>query len=801
MARIGFFGWDLGSTVAGYEWKSITGAATSVVSGASARLSRGYAGRINGLTTGVRHGWGYQNANSSGNLRWFIRFYFKIATVPSAENRFFFVTNGDGVHSGAQLVWLTVDASRQLRLYDEDGQIASVDGVGNGVSAALSLDTWYRIEVQVDRLSATAGTSKVRARIDGTDFAGLDNRSLGAGLRAFFLGGNLGQEANTAGDWVFDDGVFNDSSGSVQNSYPGEGKVIILRPNGAGASTQWTPSVGSNWQCVDEVTPNDATDYVSSNTDEQIDSYALDPSDLTSETITCIGLNLRGRGQQPTDVNAWITMRVTAGGATEEANGWKYFNNAWAASGRSSNSWNPILVLYDLPGSSTSPWTPSDLDSAEIGLRVTDVGTGGADISALWMLVDYVPSAGGPTTYNVNVSGALTPGGGNPRKMDSARYFSSVSDTGALIRRDAAGFLSSVSETGGMVRSGRFTEQAGIVASGAVVKRDFWSALSGLLPSGGTRIAVVLQGIGGAIGAAGSLLRRTNLVRSGSVSPLGSLASELVSGAQTHFLNVAGTAGMSGTLLRFTRRLQAGGTSPMGSVVRSVVFRRSGGISGAGNAAISPRLSRGSQNSPAGAAIRRLSRAFSGGANPSGSVGIQATIMRFASVSGVVGVSGALRTLASLVRGGQVSPLGDRTSRKAGASFGNVTPSSALTRRTARTQGGIVSLSGIAAIFRGAVTRLIELASAVGASGSAIFRTNLVRSGQSSPVGSAIRSARQRFAGVVSWSGIGYVIVSGQALVRFAGGAIFTESGRAAVFQEVRERAATFLEGLAGLGE
>jgi hypothetical protein len=56
------------------------------------------------------------------------------------------------------------------------------------------------------------------------------------------------------------------ASGFEPNSKAlGEGFVVHLIPNGAGATTQLTPSAGSNFQCVDEVPPN-TRDYVSSST-------------------------------------------------------------------------------------------------------------------------------------------------------------------------------------------------------------------------------------------------------------------------------------------------------------------------------------------------------------------------------------------------------------------------------------------------------------------------------------------------------------------------------------------------------
>ena len=52
-----------------------------------------------------------------------------------------------------------------------------------------------------------------------------------------------------------------------------------LIPNGAGASTQFTPSSGANYTTVDEL-PYSATDYVQSNTSGNRDTYTF--SDLSN---------------------------------------------------------------------------------------------------------------------------------------------------------------------------------------------------------------------------------------------------------------------------------------------------------------------------------------------------------------------------------------------------------------------------------------------------------------------------------------------------------------------------------------
>src|SRR3990172_6946830 len=71
-------------------------------------------------------------------------------------------------------------------------------------------------------------------------------------------GGNRRSEAQTQGEWYFDDIAINSSTGSFQNSYPGAGRIVALRPNAAGDSADFArggTDSGANWSQTDEVTP------------------------------------------------------------------------------------------------------------------------------------------------------------------------------------------------------------------------------------------------------------------------------------------------------------------------------------------------------------------------------------------------------------------------------------------------------------------------------------------------------------------------------------------------------------------
>jgi hypothetical protein len=400
MARLNMTAFGLNSVAAGATGMEMAFSGGSPTISASVTRPNGtHAMRISSLASGTRKGAGFQGpANGALNTSYYNRAYLRIATAPTAENRIMAIIAGGGALNATHHIWITLDNNRLLRLYDEDGQIGSA-------SAALTLDTWYRLELLFKRTDATTGDNddEVRARIDGVEFAGASNRDIGGTFLCLVLGGNLAAEAQTTGDWFFTDVAINDSTGTLENTWPGECKgMVYLRPNGAGSNADWTrggADSGANWsQCDEAPTPNDATDYVRSNTASQVDDYALEATPATigsTDIVRVVAAGCRFRGNGADGTNAQFALRLTAGGSTDESAAINpSLNAAWRA-GTRTIAGAPALVTYNMPGASTTAWTKADLDAAEIGMRLATVDDNPSDVTAIWALVEFDESAGG----------------------------------------------------------------------------------------------------------------------------------------------------------------------------------------------------------------------------------------------------------------------------------------------------------------------------------------------------------------------------------------------------------------------
>lgn len=398
MGRLWQSGFETGNTTNGIEW---TAWATTAVQTSIVR-SGTYAYKVGGpLVSGVQHRVRHQFAASNSNGPFFARVYVYFATLPSVQSKFFGLGNNTNPTGSGCSAYLTIDNTGAVRLFDEDGQIGSA-------SSALSTGQWYCFEIYFDR-TGSAGSHIVKARIDEVEFAGATNRDVALGVYQFHVGGNMNGESNSVGEWYFDDAALNDSTGSFQNSYPGKGHIIALKPNGAGDTSDWT----GDYTAVDDVSPNDGTDYLESNTLDQVEDMNIeDPSAMgASDTVNVVAVRARfARNATGGGSPAFVTrVKAAPAGTVDES-----VAIAPTATTYSSDKVSTPLtlchVIYDLPGASTTPWSKSDVQNAQIGVRTSTGATDANRVTKLWMEVDYVEAVGASTVVKDVIGSKIIPG-------------------------------------------------------------------------------------------------------------------------------------------------------------------------------------------------------------------------------------------------------------------------------------------------------------------------------------------------------------------------------------------------------
>ena len=386
MARLMTSGFELNSITAGVEFVATNG--TPTISTTTIRTGT-FAGRCSSLSSGTAKNFRLQflTVAGTGDGPYYVRQYLNIATLPSAENR---IISGRDSIAGVDYMYITLDNTGVLRLYDSVGVIGSA-------SATLSTGVWYRIEWSFTQ--GGVGTGSVEAKIDGTAFASSTTRTNANGPDLVRLGGNLGGEAQTTGDWFFDDVAANDSSGSFQTSYPGDGKVIHVLPDAAGDSNQWLKTAGgagtsTNFQEVDEVTPDDATTMVKTTTLNDIDMYNCAASGIgAGDIVNVVSVGMRYNNDTADTVGAFrVRLEKTGSGTVAESvdripNSITWKTNTLNGSDESATIYP--LVTYQDPDSAN--WTQATLDTMQIGIKYTINGAQLIQVSKVWANVDYTP--------------------------------------------------------------------------------------------------------------------------------------------------------------------------------------------------------------------------------------------------------------------------------------------------------------------------------------------------------------------------------------------------------------------------
>jgi len=181
-------------------------------------------------------------------------------------------------HASHPIFEFSDGTTAQVRLHGVGEEIHVYDGagvkLGETSGCGLTVATWRYIEVKVT-IDNSAGVVIIRS--DGNvvlNLSGVDTQySANAQINRLFH--RHAFYNNVAGYW--DDFYILDTTGDApHNDFLGDVRVDVLRPNGAGTYTDFTPSAGSNYQNVDEAPgPDDNTTYNQGSSVADQDTYAL----------------------------------------------------------------------------------------------------------------------------------------------------------------------------------------------------------------------------------------------------------------------------------------------------------------------------------------------------------------------------------------------------------------------------------------------------------------------------------------------------------------------------------------------
>jgi hypothetical protein len=198
-------------------------------------------------------------------------FYLRAAVYTNGYSRDWLLINGN-VGEVAKIN-LGNYGSNQLTAFIGTTQIGATGG------ESVSLGKWNLVEMHY-KLADSGGVFQIK--IEGIlllDWSGDSNPNTSTQVSSIRLRGD------NMSVLYLDDIAINDTSGTEQNSWPGDGHILMFDANGNGDFSQLTGSDGNstdNYLLVDETPPDSDTTYVVGNTTGQKDLYNVENHNLPS---------------------------------------------------------------------------------------------------------------------------------------------------------------------------------------------------------------------------------------------------------------------------------------------------------------------------------------------------------------------------------------------------------------------------------------------------------------------------------------------------------------------------------------
>jgi hypothetical protein len=166
------------------------------------------------------------------------------------------------------------------------------------------------------------------------------------------------QQIGTGGFYI-DDLYLCNGDGTKNNSFLGNCRVFSLNPNGAGNYSQFTPSAGTNYECVDDGEWGGSDDNVQSITNAQIDTHTFE--DMPSSGYGAIkGIQLVNGSKRlvQSATNSKMKHVIRSNSTDYTSTDVELTDNISAA-----------LKIYEEDPDDSQDWTKTKIDATEFGYQ------------------------------------------------------------------------------------------------------------------------------------------------------------------------------------------------------------------------------------------------------------------------------------------------------------------------------------------------------------------------------------------------------------------------------------------------
>lgn len=245
---------------------------------------------------------------------------------------------------------IRVTASGEIAVYRGSTLLATTSGSG------LTLGGWYYVEFRV----VCSATGSYELRINGVDKLSNSSVNTKAGTHDYHTAFQLGETVvGITQTHQIDDVYCLDGSGSVNNNFLGNRKVVTIFPDGDVVGyTDFTPSSGTDhYALVDENPVNDDTDYVASSTPNHTDlwDYAA-----ISDLGAIAGLQINTQARE-TDAQNFTLKTPIKSSTTLDVNAGEVIGSA---------TYKNLRRISETDPYTTAAWIISGVNAAQFGIRV-----------------------------------------------------------------------------------------------------------------------------------------------------------------------------------------------------------------------------------------------------------------------------------------------------------------------------------------------------------------------------------------------------------------------------------------------
>ena len=284
----------------------------------------------------------YESGNMYKSITAISEFYLRVAIYKDTTSRTDYIIWRSG---GTSLGYVSIGSQITI-------SSAALSDVG---STTLSINTWYLLEIHVKIDDATGA---VDVKIDGVaecNVAGDTKPGADTTVDNIYFNGGFRNSS-----WYIDDIGLNDTAGGVDDSWLGDGRIIVIKPNGDTATLQLTPSAAVDHNTlVDDIPADGDTTYVEGSVTDEEDIYDLAACSLGDVIITRIWTEARAKDTASSGKT--IALITKASGGAEVSGGDVALAGTYTTK---------ILGAEELVNPvDTAAWEVADIDALQGGPR------------------------------------------------------------------------------------------------------------------------------------------------------------------------------------------------------------------------------------------------------------------------------------------------------------------------------------------------------------------------------------------------------------------------------------------------